>query len=244
MPPAAGLRRLARAIAEASPLKALAAVAAVSAALSGGVTYLDLAPRRGEPERPRPARTPVTRAPDAVPVVPGAPSPGPGSDAPDAPGEPVTPWVSVPAPAPGRPVVDVETAPPADKGPVPTDALPEIPAPGTAPDPHARPGSTAPAPASAPAADAHQSLPDVVERARGMLDHGDVASARMWLAMASDKGDREATFVLGQTYDPGMLREWGVMGMSSDVPKARELYRAAAAAGVAGAAERLATLDP
>ncbi len=65
----------------------------------------------------------------------------------------------------------------------------------------------------------------------------DPAAAARWLERATEGGHPIAAFQLGQLYEQGS-------GVPKDIETARRLYQIAAAAGVKGAAERLAALPP
>jgi hypothetical protein len=86
--------------------------------------------------------------------------------------------------------------------------------------------------------------PDLVAKADERFDNGDVAGARLWLEAALDAGDADAAFRLAETYDPAKLTEWRIVGVASDVAKARALYERAANGGVEAARQRMADLAP
>ena len=100
-----------------------------------------------------------------------------------------------------------------------------------APPPNVVPPAVAPAAArAAPAMDADGKA--LVERAERLIRLGDISGARLVLERASDRGDPRATFLLAQTCDPRMLREWKVQGLKPDPDRARALYAKAAQEGV------------
>jgi hypothetical protein len=72
---------------------------------------------------------------------------------------------------------------------------------------------------------------------------GDVVTARMIFQRAAEAGDATAALALAATYDPMMLAKLGVMGMGSDVEKARTWYQMAESFGSAEAKQRLQLLD-
>jgi TPR repeat protein len=80
---------------------------------------------------------------------------------------------------------------------------------------------------SAPAADGRQ-----IAKAEELLRQGDVSGARLLLEHASRQGSAVASFKLAETYDPGQLKVWRVVGVRGDVSKARELYTRAYMLGV------------
>jgi hypothetical protein len=78
----------------------------------------------------------------------------------------------------------------------------------------------------------------LVARASVLLGQGDIGSARIALERAAEMGNAQANFALAETYDPLVLRKWGVYGTLGDVAKARDLYARAQAGGVKEAKER------
>ena len=50
-------------------------------------------------------------------------------------------------------------------------------------------------------------------------------------------------YLLAQTYDPGVLAQWRVLGAAGDAAKAQELYERAARAGIAEATPRALELQ-
>lgn len=97
--------------------------------------------------------------------------------------------------------------------------------------PVAAPVAVAPAAAS-PALATDADGKAMVERAERLIRLGDISGARLVLERASDRGDPRATFLLAQTCDPRMLREWKVQGLRADPDRARALYAKAAQEGV------------
>jgi len=81
-----------------------------------------------------------------------------------------------------------------------------------------------------------------VAKARAFIAQGDVTTARLFLERAADHGDAEASFALGETYDPLVLTRWKARGVSPDIDKARALYARALQGGVVDASKRLAEL--
>jgi TPR repeat protein len=82
----------------------------------------------------------------------------------------------------------------------------------------------------------------LLTRAQGLIDSLDISSARLILRKALSMGSAQAAFRLAETYDPRMLSEWQVIGISGDAARAKELYARAAKAGVPTANERLSAL--
>lgn len=119
---------------------------------------------------------------------------------------------------------------------------PEI-APAAVPKVAVAPPEIAPVPvSSAPPAAAALTSKDVaerIERARGRIELGDIAGARLLLQHAAAGREPTALMALAETYDPAMLSKWGARGMKGDTAKARELYQAAAESGLAEARTRV-----
>jgi len=90
---------------------------------------------------------------------------------------------------------------------------------------------------SAPAADGRQ-----MAKAEELLRQGDVSGARLLLEHASRQGSAVAAFKLAETYDPGQLRGWRVVGVRGDASKARELYTRAYMLGLEEARARAEAL--
>jgi hypothetical protein len=82
----------------------------------------------------------------------------------------------------------------------------------------------------------------LVARASLLLGQGDIGSARIVLERAAETGNAQASFALAETYDPLILRKWGVYGTLGDAAKARDLYARAQAGGVKEAKERFDAL--
>ena len=69
-----------------------------------------------------------------------------------------------------------------------------------------------------------------IRRGDELVQNGDIAAARLMYQRAATAGDPEGMRALGRTYDPRMLRQWGVVGMPADQARADEWYRKAAEA--------------
>jgi TPR repeat protein len=82
----------------------------------------------------------------------------------------------------------------------------------------------------------------LLARAQEMIRMRDISSARLLLERMLQTGSAQAAFELAQTYDPAMLLEWKVRGLSGDAVKARELYTLASERGSSKAGERLQAL--
>jgi hypothetical protein len=79
-------------------------------------------------------------------------------------------------------------------------------------------------------------------KADGLVRQGDIVGARLLLEHALRGGNPLVAFKLAETYDPGRLIAWRVIGVRGDAQKARELYQQAYAGGVQQARERVADL--
>jgi hypothetical protein len=105
--------------------------------------------------------------------------------------------------------------------------------------------ATAVAPAAAPTEgwvpDAGE-IDELVKHGENYLAQGDVAAARLVLGRAAEARDPRAALSLGATYDPAMLRQLHVVGVSPDVAQARAWYEKAAGYGSRDADARLAAL--
>jgi len=82
----------------------------------------------------------------------------------------------------------------------------------------------------------------LVARASALLSQGDIGAARTVLERAVETGSAQASFMLAETYDPGILSAWGTYGTRGEVTKARELYAKAQAGGIQEAKDRLSAL--
>lgn len=98
---------------------------------------------------------------------------------------------------------------------------------------------TAPAPRAAPPAPLTEEIAALIKLARGRIDIGDIAGARLLLERAASGREPNALMALAETYDPAMLERWGARGLKGDLGKARGLYQAAAESGLAEARTRV-----
>jgi hypothetical protein len=71
---------------------------------------------------------------------------------------------------------------------------------------------------------------------------GDLAAARTVFQRAAEAGNAKAAVALASTYDPAMLKKFGVVGMHADVEKAQSWYKKAESLGSAEATLRLQQL--
>ncbi len=105
--------------------------------------------------------------------------------------------------------------------------------------------SSAVAPAAAStinAKDKGQAKAFIARAERIIKETKDIGAARLFLERALILGDQNAAFLLGETYDPIILRSQGTRGISGDAKRARELYEQAAAGGIEEAKQRLIEL--
>ncbi len=72
----------------------------------------------------------------------------------------------------------------------------------------------------------------LLQRAAALIESRDIAGARLVLEKAYAEGSTLAAYRLAQTYDPDMLRAWGIIGIRGDPGRAKELYAVAGARGV------------
>jgi hypothetical protein len=79
----------------------------------------------------------------------------------------------------------------------------------------------------------------LVKRSEELIVQGDIAAARLMLTRAAEAGDARAALALGSTYESGVLRKLGVLGVAADAAQAREWYAKAAEYGSGEAKRRL-----
>ena len=98
-----------------------------------------------------------------------------------------------------------------------------------------------PAPAPVPTLRAldREEIAMLVKRSEDLIVQGDIAAARLMLTRAAEAGDARAALVLGSTYESGVLRKLGVLGVAADARQAREWYAKAADFGSGEAKRRL-----
>jgi hypothetical protein len=95
---------------------------------------------------------------------------------------------------------------------------------------------------SAPNMPIASEVADLIKKARGHIELGDIAGARLWLERAAAGHEPTALMALAETYDPAMLSKWGTRGLKGDPAKARALYQKAAESGIAEARARILAL--
>ena len=80
------------------------------------------------------------------------------------------------------------------------------------------------------------------ERAKRLLEEGDIAAARLLLLHLAERGEGEAAYELARTFDREMLAALGAIGVDGDPARARGWYQRASQVGNVKAAERLKIL--
>jgi hypothetical protein len=86
-------------------------------------------------------------------------------------------------------------------------------------------------------------LAALMKRARGLIDIGDIAPARLLLERAADAQEASAALLLAQTYDPAVLGTPDMRSITPDPALAREWYQKAAKLGSLDAKQRLAQMQ-
>lgn len=111
------------------------------------------------------------------------------------------------------------------------------------------------APASAPPANAGSSqitapipeaIPEasaLISKADGLLNEGDIVSARQLYMRANGLGDAKGAYGVGRTYDPQVFAALKVDGLKPDAAKAAEWYATASKSGVVAAKTALSNLQ-
>ncbi|MGJ4929800.1 hypothetical protein ACQR1I_27725 [Bradyrhizobium sp. HKCCYLS2038] len=93
-------------------------------------------------------------------------------------------------------------------------------------------------PAPVAAALSKDEISEMLARGRDLIGAGDVASARLILALVAE-GDAEASLMLAGTYDPAVLSKVKAVGVAPDLATARAWYTRAAELGSAEARRHL-----
>jgi hypothetical protein len=86
-------------------------------------------------------------------------------------------------------------------------------------------------------------LAALMKRAKGLMDVGDIASARLLLERAAGAHEAKAALLLAQTYDPAVLGTPDMRSITPDPAMARRWYQKAAELGSAEAQQRLAQMQ-
>jgi TPR repeat protein len=82
----------------------------------------------------------------------------------------------------------------------------------------------------------------LLKRGKNLIASGDLAAARIVLRRAADANNAEAALALAATYDPFVLQELKVYGLTGDTAIARSWYEKAAELGSSVAPRRLEIL--
>jgi TPR repeat protein len=88
----------------------------------------------------------------------------------------------------------------------------------------------------------HEEITILLKRGKDLIASGDLAAARLVLQRAANANDAEAALALGATYDPFVLRELKVYGLTADSGMARIWYEKAKEYGSEAATRRLEIL--
>jgi hypothetical protein len=91
-------------------------------------------------------------------------------------------------------------------------------------------------------AKAAPAVEDLLDRGNGLLGLGDVAAARLFYAMAAERGSAEGALLMGVTFDPVYFEHKGIHGTRPHVSEAVDWYERAAALGSLAAEQRKSTL--
>jgi hypothetical protein len=82
----------------------------------------------------------------------------------------------------------------------------------------------------------------LLQRAKRLLEEGDIAAARLLLLHLAERGEGEAAYELARTFDREILAALGARGMNGDPARALGWYEQASQKGNLKAAERLKIL--
>jgi hypothetical protein len=85
-------------------------------------------------------------------------------------------------------------------------------------------------------------LSRLIKRGLEFLKDGDIAASRLVLRLAADSGNAQAALMLGATFDPNVLTELGVFGLTGDPATARAWYQKAKEFGSTEASRRIERL--
>ena len=80
------------------------------------------------------------------------------------------------------------------------------------------------------------------QRGEEFVAAGDFAAARIVFERAAEAGHARAAFALAATYDPLVLRRFGIKSLTADLAKARAWYEKAGSLGSAEASRRIELL--
>ncbi len=199
------------------------------------------APKSPSTSETKPAQTTeVKPAPAAeaepAPAAETKPTPAEANPTQTAEAKPALAAETKPAPAEANPAQTAEAKPAS-----PSVAVPPPPA---SPTPVSPSAVTAPAPKTPPDQPrlAAAEIAALLARGDGLLEAGDIVSARLFYERASDAGNGRAALRLGATYDPGFL-ERVHLSRYADAAQALAWYRRASDLGESGAEIWIKGLD-
>ncbi len=87
-----------------------------------------------------------------------------------------------------------------------------------------------------------QEITTLMDGGSAYFKRGDFASARLLFRRAAEAGSANAALMLGSTFDPLIIRQFGVIGIEPDVARASQWYEKAEELGSDAASQRLANL--
>jgi hypothetical protein len=94
-------------------------------------------------------------------------------------------------------------------------------------------------PESATITSASEQLARLIKRGLDFIKDGDIAASRLVLRRAADAGSAHAALLLGGTFDPNVLGELGVFGLTGNRATARAWYQKAMEFGSVEASRRI-----
>ncbi len=83
----------------------------------------------------------------------------------------------------------------------------------------------------------------LIAKGDGLLNSGDLASARQFYLRANELGDAKGAYGVGRTYDPKIFAALNVQGLKPEPTKAAEWYKKAIAGGVGAARTALENMQ-
>jgi hypothetical protein len=87
-----------------------------------------------------------------------------------------------------------------------------------------------------------QRIASLVRRGADLMQNGDFSAARLLLRPAAEAGDPQAALMLGATFDPVIVADQGVIGLTPDPEVARAWYQRAMTSGSTEASARIERL--
>jgi hypothetical protein len=90
--------------------------------------------------------------------------------------------------------------------------------------------------------DSSEAVEEMLNRARSLIDDGEIVQARELLSNPLLADNPKAAFALAETFDPNILAAMGARGVRAEVERARMLYGKALANGIEAAKKRLDAL--